>query len=117
MKESEFYCTVKNCKNGKLIGEFIPAPNSQYFLGHFPDNPIVPGVLLLEISLRLLAKALNISRSKVVVKKLKKISFMKPVFPNSPVEIELDRKMNDTIIRGTNLGEAIFSFIFSYKVV
>ncbi len=58
--------------------------NEWFFTGHFPDEPIMPGVLIVEALAQLSAFAVNSSRSsggKGMIASIRGIKFMAPVVP------------------------------------
>ena len=74
-------------------------PNEFFFKGHFPELPIVPGVILIEA----LAQTAGIVVSKVYENAIDKsvlfmsvsdAKFRKPVFPNDDISFEVE-KLND----------------------
>lgn len=54
------------------------------FAGHFPDNPIVPGAILLQICCNLLSQTLN---KKMVLTEAKNIKYLNIILPNQNPEI------------------------------
>lgn len=81
--------------------------NEYYFAGHFKDNPVLPGVILLEAMSqaayllgRLLAKGKN---SEYYIAAVKNLRFFKPVYPGEQITIEVEIK---TKIRNTELINA-----------
>ena len=61
--------------------------NEFFFLGHFPNNPIVPGVILIESLAQtagvVVAKGYeNEGKKSVLFMNISKAKFRKPVFPN-----------------------------------
>lgn len=61
--------------------------------GHFPGRPIVPGVVLLDHGLQLLANARGQSAALLKIGTLK---FLSPVTPGETVHFELQSKTNGT---------------------
>jgi len=55
------------------------------FAGHFPDMPIVPGVVLLDEALHAIGEAIGIDLSACTIGSLK---FLSPVRPGEPVCID-----------------------------
>lgn len=55
-------------------------PNHEIFEGHFPGNPIVPGVCMLQICKELLAEVL---KKEIVISKIDFIKFMKIIHPQN----------------------------------
>ena len=69
--------------------------NEPYFMGHFPETPIMPGVLLIESAAQLCSlviapdgAASDESRLYVLLK-VKDFKFLKPVIPGDRMEIEV----------------------------
>jgi 3-hydroxyacyl-[acyl-carrier-protein] dehydratase len=88
--------------------------NEYYFAGHFKDNPVMPGVVLVEAmaqSTYLLARLSFLRRGPVKHKKnigyylacIKDLRFLKPVYPGEQITIEIKIK---TKIKNTELVEA-----------
>ena len=80
-------------EKGKIIGQKNVTINEQFFLGHFPGMPIMPGVLILEAlaqtggilvyqkaKTKKIALLLNISNAK----------FRKPVFPGDILNLHVE---------------------------
>ena len=67
------------------IGALHPA-----LAGHFPGNPVVPGVLVLDRVCRVLARERG-----VVVKALPVVKFHSPLRPGEPFQIELTHAGDD----------------------
>ena len=83
----------------KGIGYRKFLPNEFFFKGHFPELPIVPGVILIEA----LAQTAGIVVSKVFEKEEDKsvlfmsvsdAKFRKPVLPNEAISFEVERVNN-----------------------
>ena len=76
--------------------------NEPYFTGHFPDSPIMPGVLLIEsaaqlCSLVIAPEGAAADENKLyVLLKVKDFKFLKPVIPGDRLEIEVKVTMAST---------------------
>lgn len=108
-KELDFTYAV--CDNNIVVATFNPTNEHKYFTGHFPDFPIVPGVLLLEIAMKLVSKVKNVHRSTIKIKCFKKIRFHKPVFPDDMVELHMSNKGNEFIVNAYRNAESVFDLI------
>jgi len=70
--------------------------NEQFFSGHFPGRPIMPGVLIIEAMAQ--AAIVLFSQSKEVIKDKKmayylgnvKVRFLSPVFPGDQLKIKVE---------------------------
>ncbi|TDY00124.1 3-hydroxyacyl-[acyl-carrier-protein] dehydratase [Thiohalophilus thiocyanatoxydans] len=94
---------VLECEPGKsLVGIKNVSHNEPYFPGHFPNHPIMPGVLILEA----LAQATGILAFQTVGRKpdgtslyyfvgIDNARFKQPVIPGDQIRLEVDyiRKM------------------------
>ncbi len=74
--------------------------NEPYFMGHFPDTPIMPGVLLIECAAQLCSlviapdEAASDENKLYVLLKVKDFKFLKPVIPGDRLEIEVKCTMS-----------------------
>ncbi len=79
---------------GHIVGVKNVTANEPFFQGHFPDFPIMPGVLLVEAMAQtggiLLKEALGDDDSKLAVfMGIREAKFRKPVVPGDTVRLEL----------------------------
>ena len=104
-------------------------PNEFFFKGHFPDLPIVPGVILIEA----LAQTAGIVVSKafeneenitVLFMSVSDAKFRKPVFPNDDISFEVEKLNNVKSVykffglaknNSTKVCEAKFSAMITNK--
>lgn len=67
--------------------------NEQFFQGHFPENPIMPGVLIIEAMAQvagiLALNSLEESPKSVYFLSIEKAKFRKPVIPGDQLIIEI----------------------------
>lgn len=85
----------------KIICEFTFKDDLDFFKGHFPGNPIVPGVILNEACFQSAAALIGINESSnqksklAVVSRIQNVKFRNMVKPNDTISIEtiLDEKM------------------------
>lgn len=56
------------------------------FAGHFPDNPIMPGVLVLGLLKSLIAEHLD---QQVQIAAIKRQKFLRPVFPTNTLSLSI----------------------------
>ncbi len=69
--------------------------NEPYFVGHFPDAPIMPGVLVIESAAQLCSlviapdDAANDENKLYVLLKVKDFKFLKPVIPGDTLTIDV----------------------------
>ena len=69
--------------------------NEPYFMGHFPDAPIMPGVLIVEACAQLCSVTIEsdgTDDSKIyVLLKCDEVKFVKPVLPGDTLTIEVTK--------------------------
>lgn len=70
----------------QLTDVFLISAQHPCLTGHFPNNPIVPGVVLLEKVERLLTQQLTTW----TIIELKHVKFLKTVLPEERIEITID---------------------------
>lgn len=86
--------------------------SNQIFESHFPGNPIVPGVLHVEMIAQLAAECLRMAEEKhiVMLSKIKSAKFFRPLKPMEKIDIYIEvlsRKLGCADIRGTIEVEGI----------
>ena len=74
-------------------------PNEFFFKGHFPELPIVPGVILIEALAQtagiIVSKSFENEKDKsVLFMSVSDAKFRKPVFPNDDISFEVEKLSN-----------------------
>lgn len=80
-------------KKKSAIGIKYVTINENYFTGHFPDNPIMPGVLIVEASAQLCAITISDDCDENLIPVLAKIEgfkFLKLVVPGDEMIIKVE---------------------------
>jgi beta-hydroxyacyl-ACP dehydratase FabZ len=78
-----------------IVGLKNVSGNEPFFIGHFPDNPIMPGVLIVEAMaqvagiLALLSTPENLGNPDVFLMSLDKVRFRRPVVPGDQLILDL----------------------------
>ena len=71
--------------------------NEPYFTGHFPDAPIMPGVLVIETAAQACSLAIEADgtddKTIYVLLKVKDFNFVKPVIPGDTLIIDCKKTM------------------------
>jgi 3-hydroxyacyl-[acyl-carrier-protein] dehydratase len=81
--------------NEKVVGLKNVTVNEPFFQGHFPGNPIMPGVLIVEAMaqaggvLAFLSNPQHIGRNLIYFLAIDKVKFRKPVVPGDQLILEL----------------------------
>ena len=113
----------------KGISEKYFSENEYFFQGHFPNNPIVPGVIIVEAMAQtagiVVSHQFRAEKDKsVLFMSVNKAKFRKPILPNDNVifEVKFLNKVRDVYkFYGTCLkneikvSEAEFSAMIAYK--
>ena len=103
--------------------------NEYFFKGHFPNNPIVPGVIIVEAMAQTAGivvsyKLKEFEDKSVLFMSVNKAKFRKPIFPNEKVSFEVNfvNSVKDVYkFQGTcykeevKVCEAEFSAMITYK--
>jgi 3-hydroxyacyl-[acyl-carrier-protein] dehydratase len=79
----------------RIVGIKNVTANEQFFQGHFPGQPIMPGVLLLEVMAQVggvLARktAAGKGRPTVFLTGIEKAKFRRPVIPGDQLHVEVE---------------------------
>ena len=118
---------IKEGENG--ISKKIFSENEYFFKGHFPQNPIVPGVIIVEAMAQTAGivvsyKLRNFEEKSVLFMSVNKAKFRKPILPNENVSFEVQflNKVKDVYkFQGTcykndtKVSEAEFSAMITHK--
>ncbi len=111
-------------KSEKLFSE-----NEYFFKGHFPNNPIVPGVIIVEAMAQTAGivvsyKLKEFEEKSVLFMSVNKAKFRKPILPNEKVSFEVKfmnsvmdvYKFEGICFKGdVKVCEAEFSAMITYK--
>ena len=103
--------------------------NEYFFKGHFPNNPIVPGVIIIEAMAQTAGivvsyKLKEFKEKSVLFMSVNKAKFRKPVSPDEKVSFEVKfinsvrdvYKFEGTCYKGdVKVSEAEFSAMITYK--
>ncbi len=86
----------------KISAQLFVNKDNEIFKGHFPNNPVMPGVCMIQIIKELTEKALN---KKLFMQKASNIKFMALINPevNSLLDLAIDFSENDGIIKVKNI--------------
>lgn len=82
-----------NVSSGKAEANIGFLPNDPVFGGHFPEKPIVPGVVWAEVALALATALLS---RQIALRKIVSARFKKPIGPDDPVRVELNMRPETT---------------------
>ena len=113
----------------KGISERFFSENEYFFQGHFPNNPIVPGVIIVEAMAQTAGVVIsndltNYKDKSVLFMSVNKAKFRKPILPNEEVVFEVKflnsvrdvYKFQGICFKGNvKVSEAEFSAMITYK--
>ena len=111
--------------NESAVGIKNVSANEEFFQGHFPDEPVMPGVLQIEALAQtacvLVLKSLGEKAPKhpgILFTTIEKVKFRKPVVPGDQLELHvriLKNKMSIYVIEGLGYvdGEKVIETEFS----
>ena len=83
-------------ENKRIVASKNVTINEPFFLGHFPDNPVMPGVLIMEALAQaggiLCLKSMDVKKGHALVylMGMDKVKFRKPVIPGDQLRLEVD---------------------------
>lgn len=77
-------------KNDEIIGQKNVTINEQFFLGHFPNSPIMPGVLIIEAMAQtggILVHQKGYVKKIAVLLNVSNVRFRKPIYPGDIIHL------------------------------
>ena len=92
------------------VGIKCVSVNEPHFMGHFPESPIMPGVLIIESCAQLCSLVIESGKEEdklYVLLKVDGFKFVKPVIPGDRLEIA---------VKKTRAGGTIFAFDAEVRV-
>lgn len=111
-------------KNERVVGIKNVSINEPYFQGHFPDQPIMPAVLILESMAQIGGFVFDLKTERAYVVGIERAKFRKMVRPGDVlfVECEYMQRFNSiakikakAIVDGVEVANATISYMFSEK--
>ncbi len=87
-----FYTIVskEEILEGSFVFDILINPAHEIFKGHFPNNPIMPGVCMMQITKDLVEE---VTGSKLFMKKCSNVKFMAIINPEKNKELRLNLKI------------------------
>ncbi|MCG3166933.1 MAG: hypothetical protein POELPBGB_02716 [Bacteroidia bacterium] len=116
LEQIDFY-SLKNStisEPGKFLAEIELNATHDIFKGHFPDNPVVPGVCLMQISKEMLEKSLNVTTHLIQSPQVKFLTVVDPTV-DAVLNVALETKEQEGLISANaviSAGEKVF---FKFK--
>ena len=82
--------------DGRAVFEFRFAADDPVFAGHFPGNPILPGVFQLELA-RISAE--SVLKCPLALREISKAKFRLPISPTETIRVELKLTEKDGVVQ------------------
>src|SRR5579872_2241325 len=100
---------IEELEADRIVGIKNVTINEPFFIGHFPDFPVMPGVLILEAmaqvaGVQVLSQIPDRHKKLVLLASIEEAKFRKPVRPGDQLRIEMKlskRKANIAKMHGT----------------
>jgi len=92
-----FVDTILDVDENRVIGEYRYRPDEYFYAGHFPGNPITPGVILIETMAQVSVVAFgvfqlihegrseNVNGITTLFSMVENVEFLQPVYPGEKV--------------------------------
>ena len=74
--------------DGKILATFVPSADFPPFHGHFPGNPILPGIAQIALITEILNRA-NADAFLFTLDTVKRVKFLAPILPEMSVSAEV----------------------------
>lgn len=80
MFENKIFTVLKSniSESGEISGRIKLNPNHEVFKGHFPNNPVLPGVVSIQIVLEFFSKVLNTNHTIIEAQNIKFLKIIDP---------------------------------------
>jgi len=82
---------------------YVPT-DSSWFLGHFPNEPILPGIALINLVQQAIIEDAAVRSEEIIFEALKRVRFTGPVRPGESLKVNINRE------------EAGQEILFAFKV-
>lgn len=89
-----FVDEIVSINENRVEGNYTFDAASDFYKGHFKDNPVTPGVILTEVMAQIGVVCLgvflvndNINKNSLIALTSNEIEFLKPVYPNEKVTV------------------------------
>lgn len=114
--------TIKEDDNGCAVGKTFIRGDEWFLQGHFPGNPVVPGVILCEIMAQSVCVLLSCGAALPFFSGMKNVKWKKPVHPGDTfcTECRIERRIGNFCFCkgvGTVNGETAVEAEFSFALV
>lgn len=83
------YKGIEPSVGGGVSAEVKIEPDSSWFSGHFPDEPILPGIALLAMAAEVVKRRAAEEKKKITVTGIKRVRFRIPVRPGALLSISV----------------------------
>ncbi len=92
-----FVDTILEIDGDRVVGEYRYRPDEHFYAGHFPGNPITPGVILIETMAQVSVvafgvyqlmqekKSESLGRVTTLFSMVENVEFLQPVYPGEKV--------------------------------
>ena len=98
-RESWYFLTnIKRSSSNEILADAIASGKSPWFSGHFPGEPILPGVALLGMVFDAINQACN---KNLIISGVKRVKFKQIIKPGDKIQI---------IVRGKNDDNSLYTF-------
>lgn len=109
----EFYKIINLSSSGSgLVATIELNPDHEVYKGHFPDQPIVPGVIQLQIIKELMEKHFE---KKLFMGSIQRVKYLIPIIPSNSPQLVFNitnNKIDENKIRST-VSIGIHNIIFT----
>lgn len=83
---------VKTITSNKIEALAYVPTDSPWFLGHFPNEPILPGIALINLTQQAIIEDAAAKGEEIIFEALKRVRFTGPVRPGKSLKVNITRE-------------------------